>query len=123
MASRTAVDIAPSIKKQYRPFRSSGKDTTADHVSAGKAVAAAIAKELKERFGVSRVILFGSLTEGNFNKWSDIDLAVCGAQPGEYYRMVAFASGFSEVFKVDLVDVEDCSDSLRQHILQQGADL
>ena len=33
------------------------------------------------------------------------------------------ASGFSELFKVDLVDAEDCSESLLQHIKSEGVEL
>ena len=60
---------------------------------------------------------------GDFHKWSDIDLAVWGVNSGDYYRAVAFASGFSNLFKVDLVDADDCSESLRQHIMQEGIEL
>lgn len=36
---------------------------------------------------------------------------------------VADASGYSSVFKVDLVDAEDCSQSLLLHITQHGIEL
>ena len=82
-----------------------------------------LAKELKERFHASKVMLFGSLTRADFSQWSDIDLAVWGVSSSDYYKAVAFASGFSSVFKVDLVDAEDCSQSLLQHITQNGIEL
>jgi uncharacterized protein len=86
-------------------------------------VASAIAKEVKIRFGASRVMLFGSLARQDFHRWSDIDLAVWGVSSADYYRAVAFSSGFSELFKVDLVDAEDCSESLRRHIQREGVEL
>lgn len=123
MPSRTATDISPALWKQYRPFRSVAVEHSPFTAENAKAVASAIAKELKSRFGASRVMLFGSLSRDDFHKWSDIDLAVWGVSSADYYRAVAFASGFSEVFKVDLVDAEDCSESLRQHIQREGVEL
>ena len=85
--------------------------------------AGALAKALKERFHASKVMLFGSVTRTDFSQWSDIDLAVWGISISDYYRAVAYASGYSSVFKVDLVDAEDCSQSLLLHITQQGIEL
>lgn len=123
MPSRTAKDIPPALWKQYHPFRSAADEHSSSVAESAKIVASAIAKELKSRFGASRVTLFGSLARGDFHRWSDIDLAVWGISPADYYRAVAFASGFSDLFKVDLVDVEDCSESLRQHIQREGVEL
>ncbi len=68
-------------------------------------------------------MLFGSFARGDFHRQSDIDLSVWGIPSAAYYRAVAFASGFSEKFKVDLVDAEDCSESLRLHIEGEGVKL
>ena len=122
MPSRTATDITPTLWKQYRPFRSVAERALFAAESA-KDVASAITKELKSRFGASKVMLFGSLTREDFHRWSDIDLAVWGVSSVDYYRAVAFASGFSDLFKVDLVDAEDCSESLRLHIQREGVEL
>lgn len=123
MPSRTAADIPPSLWKQYRPFRPVADERTSSAAESAKVEASAIATELKNRFGASRVMLFGSLARNDFNRWSDIDLAVWGVSPADYYRAVAFATGFSNSFKVDLVDGEDCSESLRQHILKEGVEI
>lgn len=120
MTSRTAADISPTLWKQYRPFR---PVTSSYAIEDAKAVAVAIANELKARFGARRVVLFGSLARGDFHEWSDLDLAVWGVSSGDYYRAVAFASGFSEAFKVDLVDAEDCSETLRRHIQEESIEL
>ena len=123
MPSQTAIDIPPELWKQYRPFRSVAVEGSSSAAENAKAVAFAIAKELKSRFAASRVMLFGSLSRDDFHRWSDIDLAVWGVPSAAYCRAVAFSSGFSELFKVDLVDAEDCSESLRQHILNEGVEL
>jgi len=124
MPSRTAADISPSQWKHFRPFRAVAETwSTSSRAAEALTVASAIAMELKARFGASSVKLFGSLARGDGHTWSDIDLAVWGVQAADYFRAVAFASGYSDHFKVDPVDANDCSDSLRQHILQEGKEL
>jgi predicted nucleotidyltransferase len=124
MSSRTAAEIPPKLWKQYSPFQTVvDAHSASDYASDAKGVAVVIAKELKVRFGASKVKLFGSLARGDFNRWSDIDLAIWDLNSADYYRAVAFATGFSNLFKVDLVDIDDCSESLRQHILREGVEL
>lgn len=123
MPTRTVQHISPEALKQFHPFKMmSGMPSTARQESA-KESADALAKELKERFHASKVMLFGSLARADFSQWSDIDLAVWGISASDYYKAVAYASGYSSVFKVDLVDAEDCSPSLLQHITQNGIEL
>lgn len=124
MPSRTAANMSPAQLKQYRPFqRLVGKGLDNPLAVAARETAASIAAELKGRFGAKKVALFGSLVSGDFSAWSDIDLAVWGILPQDYYRAVSLASGFSERFKVDLVDADDCAESLRQRICEEGVEL
>ncbi len=123
MSTKTATDTSLFQRTKYRPFRSSSQQRPSVAVVDAKETATAIACELKERFSANRVMLFGSLARDDFHEWSDIDLAVWGIAPSEYFRAVAFASGFSKVFKVDLVDAQDCSESLLQHVLKEGVEL
>ena len=125
MPSRTARNISPEALKQFHPFKmspGSGLISTARQ-EAAKETAECLAKVLKERFHASKVMLFGSATRTDFSQWSDIDLAVWGISCSDYFRAVAYASGYSSIFKVDLVDAEDCSPSLLQHITQNGIEL
>ncbi|HOP39729.1 MAG TPA: nucleotidyltransferase domain-containing protein [Geobacteraceae bacterium] len=123
MQPKSAADISHVQRNKYRPFRSIRRQRPTEKVEEAKETATAIACELKERFCANRVMLFGSLARDDFHEWSDIDLAVWGVAPTEYFRAVAFASGFSKVFKVDLVDAQDCSESLLQHVLKEGVEL
>ena len=125
MPSKTAIEIPPSMWKQYHPFRISSERmviSSAD-IAEARSVASKIAQELASRFGAKRVFLFGSLTRDDFNKRSDIDLAADGIAPADFYKAVAFASGVSRIWKVALVDMKDCSESLLQHILKEGVAL
>jgi len=125
MPSRTVKNISAEGLKQFHPFKMSpGRDTIATaRQTAAKDTADILATTLKERFHASKVVLFGSATRTDFNPWSDIDIAAWGIPSADYFKAVAYTSGYSNLFKVDLVDAEDCSPSLLQHITQNGIEL
>jgi predicted nucleotidyltransferase len=124
MPSKTALEITPSKWRDYRPFKFNKEQKSASSsVSEALDVAKSIANELINRFGSKKVVLFGSLARGDFNRRSDIDLAVRDIPPGDFYKAVAFASGFSSVWRVDIVDLDDCTEALRDIILQEGVEL
>ena len=68
------------------------------------AIAEECARLLRERFGVRKVYLFGSVTgEGPWHDRSDLDIAVEGLAPQDYFRAL---SALSEVVPPELeVDV------------------
>ena len=111
----------PEELQQYNPFGNlpGATEISVRHDSAKK-TASEVASRLKELFGAKKVALFGSSTRSDFNRWSDIDLAAWGIPATDYFKAVAFTSGYSSVFKIDLVDPEDCSPSLQQHREQYG---
>ncbi len=70
----------------------------------GHEIARECARILKERFGASRVVLFGSMLETErLTPHSDIDLAVRGLKPEELFRAGA-AIERGHGFTVDLVE-------------------
>jgi predicted nucleotidyltransferase len=82
------------------------------------------AEVLRQQFGATRVVAFGSLARRDwFTPWSDIDLAAWGLPPGAFYRAVAVVTGISPEFKLDLVAPEDCQPSLRHVIEREGVAL
>jgi predicted nucleotidyltransferase len=124
MPSKTALDMTPDMLRQYRPFKAKeDRGATAASMEEARRVAAEIADALKRRFGAKRVLLFGSLARGEFDRWSDIDLAAWGIPAPDFYRAVSFATGVSSSWKVDLIDGEDCPASLRAVIDREGMDL
>ena len=124
MPSKTALDIDPSKWDQYQPFAPDAKEKSFTSLAQdARSVAKKIAEELVKRFGAKRVVLFGSLARGDFSSWSDIDLAVWGIPATDFFRAVAFACGISDVWKVDLVDVQDCTSTLKEVILKEGTEL
>lgn len=120
MPGKTALEMNPAELRQYRPFRTGTAVSSSAQVEEARRVASALARGLRSLFEAERIVLFGSLARGEFSGRSDIDLAVWGVPPAEFYRAVAFASGYSKVWEVDLVDAEDCSEALRRNIEQEG---
>jgi predicted nucleotidyltransferase len=103
--------------KRYRPFQ--GKKET-DSSSEARQLAAQIARGLAERYGAQKVFLFGSLSRGDQGSVFDIDLAVKGIAPAQFFEAVAFATGRSRRWKLDLVDIDDCGSSLREIVEEEG---
>lgn len=65
-------------------------------------------------------MLFGSLVHsGRFSERSDVNLAVSGIQPASFFRAWA-VGGASCPFELDLVDLADCSPTLRKLIEEEG---
>jgi predicted nucleotidyltransferase len=79
---------------------------------------------LREQFGVSRVVVFGSLVHpGWFNPWSDVDIAAWGIRPADTFRAIGVAMDLDPEIAVNLVDVGACSASLLQTIERDGVPL
>jgi predicted nucleotidyltransferase len=80
---------------------------------------------LKDQFGARQVILFGSLAGSAwYGATSDIDLAVEGLKGGKNYWQAWRA--VEEIVNdrlVDLIEIEDASESLRQAIQRYGIEL
>ena len=113
----TAADLSEEQLKRYRPFQS-GKRASLG--SEAKKLAAIVARELSARYGARKVFLFGSLARGDQGPVHDIDLAVKGISPARFFEAVAFVTGQSRKWRIDLVDVDDCTVSLRDMIEKEG---
>lgn len=80
-------------------------------------VARAAAALLKSRYHATRVVAFGSLTDADrFHPWSDVDLAVWGIAPADYFEAVARVLDVGGDIKVDLIRAERCKPYLREAI-------
>ena len=79
---------------------------------------------LRERFGVNRIFVFGSLVrEDLFHSQSDVDLAVWGLDERKYCRAVGELLALDPEIKVDVVMLENAPVSLRATIEQEGVAL
>jgi predicted nucleotidyltransferase len=84
--------------------------------------AARIAAMLRRDFGVTHVLLFGSLARGRFLPDSDIDLAVAGLPVTAFFTALAQAAKLSE-FPVDLKPMEDLDVHFRDRVLATGEEI
>jgi len=86
-------------------------------------VAHQAARLLRERFGATRVIAFGSLAHGAwFHARSDIDLAAAGIAPDDYFSAGAALDHLTSLFEFDLIRCESAPARLLQSI-QQGVEI
>ncbi len=87
------------------------------------AVARQAAALLKTHYHAARVVAFGSLTQSSrFHPWSDVDLAVWGLSPADYFEAVARVLDVGADIKVDLIRAERCKPFLRSAI-ESGTEL
>lgn len=65
-----------------------------------------VARLLRERFGATRVVVFGSLIhESSFNPWSDVDIAAWGLAPEDAFRAMGAVMDLDAEVQINLVDM------------------
>ena len=80
-----------------------------------------IAGILKQEFQATEVRLFGSLLEKErFTEFSDIDIAERGIPPSKFYKAYARITREVSDFNIDLVDMEDCKEAIKDVIDKEG---
>jgi len=126
---KTALELSREDLEQYigvasrRPFPIPSSDDREKHNTL-LARAKKVAAILKSKFGVRRVILFGSLaTEPWSGVGSDIDLAIEGLEKTSYWEAWRVAEEEMIDHPVDIVEIESASESLRRAIERYGIEL
>ena len=121
---RTAKNLSPEEIRRYRAkHQRSAKTKQLDEPLLQRAwqTAHRVAGMLYEDFGATQVAVFGSLAEkDSFSKWSDIDIAVCGIPAENYLRALSEAENVSRLFKVDLIEFENCGGLFRHRVSSQA---
>jgi len=122
---RTAKDLTPEEVREYQKFLTKREEKKKEYLLQRYQEAWSVAKEaaklLYNKYRAKKIVVFGSLKDPfYFNKWSDIDLAVWGITPDMYFKAVAEIISLSSKFKIDIIDPEDCRDSLRKMIEKEG---
>ncbi|MBX7232776.1 MAG: nucleotidyltransferase domain-containing protein [Caldilineales bacterium] len=81
-------------------------------------------RELKHRFDVQRVVLFGSLAHGAwYDDTTDVDMAVEGMKGGDFWRAWRLVEEVIADRAVDFVALETASEPLRAAIQADGIEL
>lgn len=79
------------------------------------------AEFLRDRYGVKRVILIGSLAYGLFHEKSDIDLVVDGLPQDSYIKSLTELYDLLPAgVDINLIPFEDAFDSLKRKVQQKG---
>ena len=78
---------------------------------------------LKTNYGITKVILFGSLAEDKFWENSDIDLAITGLSEKKYLKAFGEATDIASPFKVDLIIIEKAPEYLLKKINNRGIEI
>jgi len=115
------MDITTTAKA-YRRRAEAREAERAERYRVLRGLAERAAVEIRNTFGPDiRVYLFGSLSAlERFRGHSDIDLAVEGLSPSEYWEAWQLLETTLEGVKVDLVRLETASDSLRTCVRDEG---
>ena len=76
-------------------------------------------RSLAKKYGIKRVILFGSRARGDYRRVSDIDLAVSGGNCARFAADVDEET--STLLEYDIVDLDGAvQDELRESIAKEG---
>jgi predicted nucleotidyltransferase len=73
---------------------------------------------ISREFGANRVLIFGSCLS-DIESANDIDIAVSGVKPKEFFKFYAKISLAVED-EVDLIDLDDIREHLRNRIISKG---
>ena len=125
----TALDMKPEEWRKFNPSKNikaqrTGKEYLKDRREKALKVAKEAATLLRQKFGAQKIVFFGSLTnEDAFSAWSDIDLAAWGIPPDKFYSAVAAITGLSPLFKIDLVEPDNCREAIKEVIYREGVEI
>jgi predicted nucleotidyltransferase len=73
---------------------------------------------ISKEFGAKRVLLFGSCLE-NIETAGDIDIAVSGIKPREFFKYYGKVS-MAVDNEVDIIDLDDVREHLYKRVLSKG---
>jgi uncharacterized protein len=128
--AKSALELSREEWRSYNPSMGLGERQRqrGAHIETRKVEALDVARKaahlLRKNFGAKRVLLFGSLArEEWFGPWSDIDLAAQGILAESFYSAVAWVTGLSASFRIDLIDMDECRPTLRKVMEEEGIDI
>ncbi|MGB3765161.1 MAG: nucleotidyltransferase domain-containing protein [Phormidesmis sp.] len=78
-----------------------------------------VARLLKSQFGVTKVIVFGSLVSDRFGEDSDIDIAAEGMADADFFEALAAVNAKSDRW-IDLKPIESLDARFRDRVFETG---
>ena len=124
----TKLDLTPDQIKRYRESAKKRLQAESKGIERRRKQAWQAARKasdiLKNQFGASRVVAFGSLVQkAGFTPWSDVDVAAWGIAPEDTFQAIGIISELDTAVPVNLVDVNTARPSLLEVIERDGIDL
>lgn len=121
-------NLMPEKIARYRSTAIERRERSKEALALRKEVAWSVARKaaklLKQRFGATRVIIFGSLVnEDSFTRWSDVDVAAWGLAPDQTFQAIGAVMDLGDEVPANLVDVNTCRPSLLKVIENDGVEL
>jgi predicted nucleotidyltransferase len=113
------MDFEPHLRG-LRERRARAEEADRQAALEAQGLARRLARILRERYGVRRVILTGSLARGTFRRGSDIDLAVEGLADDVFFRAGAELQREAGAIDVDLVPLESANPVFRELAEREG---
>jgi uncharacterized protein len=125
---KTAVDLTASeveeCRRRIRERAQRPDPTWETRREQALRLARLAASLLREEFGATRVVLFGSCLRGEwFTPWSDVDLAAWGLRPVDTFRAMGVVRAIDRTVEVNLIDAGACSPRLLAAIEAEGQPL
>jgi predicted nucleotidyltransferase len=122
------LDLSPIEIAKYRAtalsIREQEKADTERLRIKGWQIAREAVRMLRDKFHVSRIVVFGSLVhEGRFTRSSDVDIAAWGIDPEDTFRAIGAVMDLDPDIAINLVDVNTARPSLLKVIEKDGVDL
>ena len=122
------INLTPEKIARYRSTAIERQERSREAIALRKEVAWSVARKaarlLKQRFGATRVVIFGSLVnEDSITRWSDADVAAWGLAPDQTFQAIGAVMDLGDEVPVNLVDVNTCRPSLLKVIEKDGVEL
>ena len=126
--AKTAADVTvaelDAFRRRWRERARHADPGRPARLAHARGVALRAAAVLREQFGATRVVLFGScLREEWLTPWSDVDVAAWGIRPEDTFRAMGAVRGLDPIMEVNLIDVAVCSPALLATIETEGQEL
>jgi predicted nucleotidyltransferase len=120
-----ALHISPKQLEIYKRTALTRMQAEKELCAKRRAQAWALARQaaniLRSEYGVSRLVVFGSLAhEGRFTLYSDVDLAAWGLTSANWLRAMSAVHAISSDIEINLVDITICSPELLATIEKEG---
>ena len=123
-AADVTVDELDAFRRRWRERARHTDPGRQARLAHAQGVARRAAAVLREQFGATRVVLFGScLREEWLTAWSDVDVAAWGIRPDETFHAMGAVRSLDPIMEVNLIDVAVCSPALLTAIETEGQEI